>query len=163
MAVYVDQPMASLMGPNWRWPMACHLFADSVEELHAFAQGIGMKRSWFQNNPRLPHYDLNENRRRVALEAGAQPTGDSSMISGQPAASPSNEIFSRKRGRQLLGKMADRRSPVRRCPRSIRNERRKKISNFGEKGFAFFAPPVYIAFFGVARRPAPPKKTETDP
>lgn len=36
-----------------------HLVSDkSVEELHEFAQRIGMKREWFQDKPREPHYDM---------------------------------------------------------------------------------------------------------
>lgn len=35
-----------------------HLIADSVDELHTFAQKIGLKHSWFQNHPKHPHYDI---------------------------------------------------------------------------------------------------------
>lgn len=52
-----------------RW---CHLFTDGLlEDLHAFALRIGMRREWFQHHPRLPHYDLTPPRRLRALEAGA--------------------------------------------------------------------------------------------
>lgn len=50
----------------------CHMWADSVEELHSFAQGIGMKRSWFQNHKRFPHYDLVPSKREEAVQRGAQ-------------------------------------------------------------------------------------------
>ncbi len=33
--------------------------------------GGSMKREWFQDDERLPHYDLNERRRAVAVAAGA--------------------------------------------------------------------------------------------
>jgi hypothetical protein len=68
MAVYVDDAVWP-----WRGQLWCHLAADSLDELHAFAKKIGMKRVWFQCPPktRYPHYDLNENRRRVAIEKGA--------------------------------------------------------------------------------------------
>ncbi len=33
---------------------------------------IGMKRSWFQNEARLPHYDLTPPRRAAAVSAGAR-------------------------------------------------------------------------------------------
>jgi hypothetical protein len=59
---------------DWRWDRSCHLFADTVEELHVFAQSIGLRRSWFQAGGgirRLPHYDLTVARRRVAVKAGA--------------------------------------------------------------------------------------------
>ena len=47
------------------------MYADSLEELHEFAQKIGLKREWFQDRPRLPHYDLTVTRRRVAVRVGA--------------------------------------------------------------------------------------------
>lgn len=51
-----------------------HLISDqSIEELHVFAIRIGLKPSWFQNNPRHPHYDLLSMRMRArAVRAGAQ-------------------------------------------------------------------------------------------
>lgn len=46
------------------------MVADTLEELHAMAAGIGMKRAWFQ--PRsFPHYDVSQERRRIALGLGA--------------------------------------------------------------------------------------------
>lgn len=51
-----------------------HLVSDSsVEELHAFAALIPMKREWFQGPPehRFPHYDLMSDftRRRAAMNS----------------------------------------------------------------------------------------------
>lgn len=71
MAVYVDDLIACIPNANWRWSKSCHLIADTLDELHAFALSIGMRRAWFQGSNRLPHYDLNENRRRIAIKAGA--------------------------------------------------------------------------------------------
>jgi hypothetical protein len=49
-----------------------HLGADSFEELHEFAQKIGLKREWFQANHRYKHYDIvTESKRRRAVKAGA--------------------------------------------------------------------------------------------
>ncbi len=49
-----------------------HLTTDGpIEELHAFAQRIGMKREWFQPHRVAPHYDLTPGRRAKALECGA--------------------------------------------------------------------------------------------
>lgn len=64
--VYVD----SLINLGWRWGMSCHLIADSEEELHAFAEGIGLKRIWFQPKS-SPHYDLTASRRLKAIMHGA--------------------------------------------------------------------------------------------
>jgi len=46
------------------------MFADSLEELHEFANKIGMKKTWFQDR-KLPHYDLTVKRRQLALSLGA--------------------------------------------------------------------------------------------
>jgi len=51
---------------------SCHLTTDgSIEELHAFAKRLGMRRSWFQEHPVTPHYDLVPARRSRALVLGA--------------------------------------------------------------------------------------------
>ena len=40
-----------------------HLIADSLDELHAFAAKIGLKRYWFQDAKKLhPHYDITTRR-----------------------------------------------------------------------------------------------------
>lgn len=58
-------PAARKHGALW-----CHLYADSVEELHAMAGKLGLKRAWFQDK-RLQHYDLTPAMREKALAAGA--------------------------------------------------------------------------------------------
>lgn len=46
--------------------------SESLDELHAFAQLIDLRRAWFQNH-RIPHYDLFGWRiLSAALKAGAQ-------------------------------------------------------------------------------------------
>jgi len=72
-SVYVDPMMACIPNHNWRWTSACHLTADAIDELHAFAALIGLKRCWFQNRRgrNFPHYDLTEGKRREAVAAGA--------------------------------------------------------------------------------------------
>lgn len=73
MAVYVDKLFntAPLRSATWRYNQACHMWADDVEELHYMARRIGLKDSWFQPHPRVPHYDLTPNKRASAIEAGA--------------------------------------------------------------------------------------------
>lgn len=76
MAVYVDD--AFLHGDWGRWTGGGHLQADSREELHAFAESMGLRRAWFQTKPGRPdhdHYDLTAEARRRALELGAIPEG----------------------------------------------------------------------------------------
>lgn len=73
MSVYVDW----LMDHGWtlrgRRVKSCHMTADTPEELHAMAEAIGMKRSWYQSSPphSLPHYDLTPSRRADAVARGA--------------------------------------------------------------------------------------------
>lgn len=76
MTCYVD-PLAS---NGWvmrgRLTKNCHLFTDGpIEELHALAKKIGMKREWFQIDSTIPHYDLSPARRRLAITEGAQEVG----------------------------------------------------------------------------------------
>ena len=71
MAVYVDPVMEYGGSREFRWPRSCHMYADTLEELHAMAKAIGMKREWFQDVPDLPHYDLVPSRRERAVRLGA--------------------------------------------------------------------------------------------
>lgn len=56
----------------------CHMASDDhtdagLEELHAMAHKIGLKREWFQNEGgRHPHYDLRPSKRALAVKHGAQ-------------------------------------------------------------------------------------------
>lgn len=74
MVVYVDPlfkavprtSQAKLHGNQW-----CHLVTDGeIEELHVFAETIGLRRSWFQRSS-VPHYDLTPSKRMLAVENGA--------------------------------------------------------------------------------------------
>lgn len=76
MAVYVDDERIP-----WRGKLWCHLVADSLTELHAFAAAVGLKRSWFQDCSRYPHYDVTLAVRDKALRMGAQ-LGDRKTIIG---------------------------------------------------------------------------------
>ena len=65
MPVYVD----AAIYPYGRMIM-CHLMADTVEELHAMADKIGIQRKWFQNKS-TPHYDICKSKRAAAILNGA--------------------------------------------------------------------------------------------
>ena len=66
--IYVDRAIHSWRGKKW-----CHLFSEDLVALHAFAAGLGLRRSWFQEPPRAswPHYDVTEGKREQALRTGA--------------------------------------------------------------------------------------------
>jgi hypothetical protein len=71
MAVYVDD---AFQGDWGRWTGGGHLQADTLEELHEFAQRLGMPRRWFQSRrgrPEKDHYDLTCARRDRAILLGA--------------------------------------------------------------------------------------------
>lgn len=68
MTVYVDSAQY-LRGKTIC--LFCHMIVDSNEELHVFAESIGIKRCWYHSSARYQHYDLNETQRRSAINAGA--------------------------------------------------------------------------------------------
>ena len=73
--IYVDEIMEY---PSGKW---CHMATDGcLEELHAFALQLGLKRSWFQNKPRHPHYDLRPSKRALAIQRGATAVESSELI-----------------------------------------------------------------------------------
>ncbi|MFA7254101.1 MAG: DUF4031 domain-containing protein [Patescibacteria group bacterium] len=71
MSVYVDQLKKTPPTPNWRHTRACHLYADTLVELHEMAGLIGLSRSWFQSRADFPHYDITAYRRQQAIARGA--------------------------------------------------------------------------------------------
>lgn len=66
--VYVDEAIHP-----WRGKLWSHLVADDLQELHDFAQQLGLKRTWFQNHKIQPHYDVTEAKRKQAIANGATP------------------------------------------------------------------------------------------
>jgi hypothetical protein len=68
MAVYVDGARN-----RFRQMVMSHMIADTLDELHAMADAIGMRREWFQAAPpaSFPHYDLTQSRRKRAIGNGA--------------------------------------------------------------------------------------------
>lgn len=55
MSVYIDNANVRWRGKRW-----CHLYADTLPELEAFAREVGLRPSWLQNptGDGLPHYDV---------------------------------------------------------------------------------------------------------
>ena len=66
MPVYVDKAATS-----YRRMRMSHMLADSLDELHAMAEKVGLKREWFQGGGNTPHYDLCQAKRQLAIAAGA--------------------------------------------------------------------------------------------
>jgi Protein of unknown function (DUF4031) len=74
MTVYVDAvftaapqgTQARSHGTKW-----CHMIATDLEELHAMALKLGLKRSYFQQHRIYPHYDLVPSKRALAIAKGA--------------------------------------------------------------------------------------------
>lgn len=66
MSVYVDNARL----PYGRMLM-CHMVADTLDELHAMADLIGVDRRWFQANASTPHYDICLFKRQQAVKGGA--------------------------------------------------------------------------------------------
>ncbi|MEE4156199.1 DUF4031 domain-containing protein [Pseudomonas viridiflava] len=76
MAVYVDAE-----GIKWRGREWSHLVADSLDELHAFADKLGLRRSWFQSKTLYPHYDVTKSVRTRALAMGAHGADREKIVS----------------------------------------------------------------------------------
>ena len=66
MAIYVDRSSVSFKGRKW-----CHLMADTLEELHAFAQQMGIDARLFHRDASYPHYDITLEMRSMVIAHGA--------------------------------------------------------------------------------------------
>lgn len=62
---YVDDFNA----PYGRMTM-CHMMSNTIEELHAMADKIGIARKWFQNHE-YKHYDICLSKKKLAIKYGA--------------------------------------------------------------------------------------------
>lgn len=103
MSVYVDDLFRTLPTRQWPFKQACHLTADTEEELHEFAKSIGLKRAWFQKNLSLDHYDITAGMRARAIRNGATPITRSEVFNMIQARRKSNTTSS-KCGRERRDK-----------------------------------------------------------
>lgn len=71
--IYVDEPQRT--NNNW-----CHMASKDSETLHIFAHKLGLRRSWYQDKPGFPHYDLSPAKRRAAIQLGATPVTNYKMV-----------------------------------------------------------------------------------
>ena len=64
--IYIDQPIFKRKNGRVKY---CHMTADTIEELHAFAKEACIPRHWFEySNSGIPHYDLNPQNREKAIK-----------------------------------------------------------------------------------------------
>jgi hypothetical protein len=95
-AVLVD-PLREYPDTGLPFRMWCHLVSDgSFEELHAFAEQLGIPRRFFQGD----HYDLPEHLRARAVELGAVPVATRELIARM--AGPRGDR-ARRRARRRVG------------------------------------------------------------
>lgn len=72
MAILIDSFQNGARGPIRFWHQRCgHLVSDtSLDELHEFAESLGLRREWFQQKS-IPHYDLTGYVYDLAVARGA--------------------------------------------------------------------------------------------
>lgn len=75
MTVYVDNAFIPFVPPHAKWRVyhMSHMFCADLDELHAMAKQLGLRRAWFQCPPRAswPHYDIAKTTRLLAIKLGA--------------------------------------------------------------------------------------------
>jgi Protein of unknown function (DUF4031) len=112
-AVYVDDANIPARVPHGRVVHDCrcsHLFADTQQELHAFAAKLCLRRAYFQpGRPRRDgspsphwHYDLTAGKRQQAIRLGAQPVTAREAI----------EIIAAREARAERARVADQASHI---------------------------------------------------
>ena len=74
MAVYVDRASVAFKGRQW-----CHLMADTLDELHQFAQRMNIDARLFHRDASYPHYDITLDMRLMVIANGAM-DADRKMI-----------------------------------------------------------------------------------
>lgn len=77
MTIYVDPPLFQKPGGR---KFYCHMTADTLAELHEFAQKIGVQRHWFHAGSRFKHYDLAKDIRETAIQHGAVQVSAREMV-----------------------------------------------------------------------------------
>jgi hypothetical protein len=75
MTVYVDDAAIPRHGM-----IMSHMAADSLDELHAMADRIGLNRSWFQEHKRVPHYDVSASKKALAIKYGAREVDSRALL-----------------------------------------------------------------------------------
>lgn len=99
MTIYVDElrNYREIMGRGFPG-LWCHMITDGrLDELHQFAQALGINPRRFQAHPRHPHYDLMPTSRALAVTLGAVETSTRELArilaACQGANLPENDPF----------------------------------------------------------------------
>ena len=79
MTVYVDKPVFTTGAKKPRQTYA-HMVASTLDELHEFAQKIGVKPHFFHKTPMMPHYDINAKQQAEAVQAGAKEISSRDLV-----------------------------------------------------------------------------------
>jgi len=66
MSVYVDKSKN-----GFGRMLMSHMIADTPDELRQMANRIGVALHWFQHKASVPHFDIAQSKRALALRAGA--------------------------------------------------------------------------------------------
>jgi hypothetical protein len=62
-----------------------HLWCQDLDVLHDFAARLGLRRAWFQDRPRFPHYDVNKTMHARAVGYGAKVKSVSAWMNDERA------------------------------------------------------------------------------
>ena len=79
MAAYVDALFPTAYSARWPYHEACHLLADTEEELVEFAVNLGLEVHWIQRGHAV-HYDLTRNKRAQAVKYGAKEVNSHELV-----------------------------------------------------------------------------------
>lgn len=78
--LFIDAPLLRRVRSG-EMRATAHLVSDvSVDELHAFVEGLGGTRRGFHDKPGQPHYDLIEPWIGKAIAAGARPVARREIV-----------------------------------------------------------------------------------
>lgn len=90
MSVYVDRARN-----GYGRMIMCHMIADTLDELHAMADAIGIASRWFQAAPpaSFPHYDIAQSKRALAVARGAIECDRSTIVAHMRRLRPAFGVY----------------------------------------------------------------------
>ena len=74
MSTYVDDAFIP-----YGYMKMCHMMSDTISELHAMANRIGISQKYFQDG-KHPHYDVCMTKRKLAISLGAIPVTSKKLV-----------------------------------------------------------------------------------